>query len=154
MQFDFRSFWAFLKMLKIEVYFFLVFFCLNLQIVTNTQLMEDKLCLNELKYSREFCLSTDSEELLNDHRKYILLEETTSMNNIRTIIEVVPSMFLALFGGYWVDRYPRHIKFILSLPVIAEMTKMIILTINCYFFDLSKFSVNPFSFFQSICICP
>lgn len=140
---DFRSLWAFMKMLKIEVYFFLVFFCLNLQIVTNTQLMEDKLCFNELEYPKEFCLSTDSEELFNDHRKYILLEKTTSMNNYRTIIEVVPSMFLALFGGYWVDTYPSHIKFILTLPVIAEMTKMVILIINCYFFDLSKSISDP-----------
>lgn len=139
MNFSLHNLWEFIKLLKIEIYFFLVFFCLNLQIVTNTQLMEDKLCFNELKYSPEFCLATDANEVFSDQRKYILLEETTSLNNYRTIIEVVPSMFLALFGGYWIDSYPGHLKLILSLPVIAEITKMIILIINCIYFPSSEY---------------
>lgn len=100
--------------------------------VVTTQLVEDKLCLNNFKMDRSFC-SNITAHLDSDEIRMILLE-ADDFKNYQFLVMNAPALLLSIFVGYWLDNYPRYFKLMLILPIMGELCRLTGLLINAFIF--------------------
>lgn len=124
---------------KIGVYMLLLTFSLVPIGIASQQLNQDKACLVDLSFDREFCDNINSPAYFDDARKTMVLQRTASFTNINLIIMTVFGIISSLIYGYLLDRHRKHFKLIMSLPLIGSLISYLVWIMFCIFFDTSKF---------------
>uniref|UniRef100_T1JZL4 Uncharacterized protein n=1 Tax=Tetranychus urticae TaxID=32264 RepID=T1JZL4_TETUR len=137
------------KLLRIDVFFMLTIFALYIPSVTVTQLSQDKYCMNTYSVNESICLELETHT--NDSYtpiRNMVLEDATTLKMYSTIIVTVPGIVFSLFLGYWVDTYPGHIRYMLTLGPICGILQNLITIYQCFAFDISM-TLNYFTTFYS-----
>lgn len=129
-----------INLLRIDVFMFVYIFGYMLPNVTLNQLVQDKVCLNELKYDRNFCLNLQAAEPQFEIQKNRVLEYATTLKNYQTLIATTPGVVLSLFIGYWIDSYPSHLKYLLSAPAVGAIIQALLVIYDCIYFERRKFN--------------
>ena len=122
-----RKCWRFLCLLRIDFYFFLFLIGTYLIAIPVNQLVQDKICLNNLSLNSSICgnlndVPSDAEQL-----KLIVLEKATLIKNYQIMVSLAPGIILSLFLGRWMDLYPGHIKYLLAFPCLGEVIQSFLL---------------------------
>ncbi|XP_053211378.1 uncharacterized protein LOC128395018 [Panonychus citri] len=125
-----------IKLLRIDIYMMLFFISFSISGVSLNQLVEDKICLNELNLNQSICLNLEHTDADQEEAKNYVLSTAAVFKNYQTIISTVPGMFLSLFIGYWIDTYPSHLKYILAAPALGGTIGSLIVIYNCLHFKL------------------
>ncbi|XP_022256068.1 proton-coupled folate transporter-like isoform X2 [Limulus polyphemus] len=102
-----------LKYVTVEPLVTLIFFAFMVRGVCYQQLMLDKACYNEIRYSSDVCSN------LNDEKYKLQKDEVQRMaNNYHmgtTIVSTLPAIILSIFIGPWSDKYGRRYPLIVAL---------------------------------------
>ncbi|XP_015788663.1 uncharacterized protein LOC107365637 [Tetranychus urticae] len=130
---DSISFYKYLNLMKFD--FCLLIFAIStmLQNVVTTQLMEDKLCLNQLKLGDSFCSTFASHPNTTETQK--ILQGANSFKNWQFVIVNAPALLFSIFIGYWLGNYPRYFKLMLTAPMIGSLCLLSGLLVNTFIFE-------------------
>lgn len=136
-----------LSMLRLDVFFALYLFGLAIPHVTAAQFIQDKFCINELKTDLDMTISKclhleklgpEYEEVKNQVYAF-----STIFKNYQHLIATPPGIILSIFMGYWIDSYPRHLKYLLALPCFGGALSVLFAIYNTIYFEISMLIVNP-----------
>ncbi|XP_025017371.1 uncharacterized protein LOC107365748 isoform X2 [Tetranychus urticae] len=115
-------------------FFNLVFvFGLTIQSTVVTQMIEDKICLNQYGFRLADCADEHSDA------KIAVLREASTISSYRSILSGLPAIVTTLFVGPWINNYPNHLKLIIVMPAISSILQVMFLTGNAIFFSLGCF---------------
>ena len=131
----------FLKLLKFDIYLFLQCVAIVMQGITITQLAEDKMCINQLHFPKEYCLTLTSNHSHEASTQSILVHANT-LKNWQTAIETIPSTIIALFLSFWLQSYPHYLKTLMMIPCFGCIIQIIIFLTNAFFFKVCKYTIN------------
>ena len=131
--------WELVKLLRIDVFMMLFLVSHSISLVSINQLVEDKVCLNDLNLNRTICLNLENVSGKREQDKNYILSTAAVFKNYQTIISTAPGIFLSLFIGYWIDTYPSHLKYILAAPALGGTIGSLLIIYNCLHFKLGKF---------------
>lgn len=135
-----QVFIEFMKLTKLDPYLFLQICAIVMQGVTITQLAEDKMCINQLHFPQEYCLTITSNHSLNAKNiSNSILVHANSLKNWQSAIETVPSTIVAIFLSYWLEKYPHYMKAIMLLPNLGSILSILILLLNAFAFKVCKY---------------
>uniref|UniRef100_T1KP27 Major facilitator superfamily (MFS) profile domain-containing protein n=1 Tax=Tetranychus urticae TaxID=32264 RepID=T1KP27_TETUR len=117
-------------------FFNLVFvFGLTIQSTVVTQMIEDKICLNQYGFRLADCADEHSDA------KIAVLREASTISSYRSILSGLPAIVTTLFVGPWINNYPNHLKLIIVMPAISSILQVMFLTGNAIFFSLDPKTV-------------
>lgn len=102
-----------LKYVTVEPLVTLIFFAFMVRNVCYQQLMIDKACNNELKYSSEVCSHLNNEEYKLQKNDVQKMANNYHMGT--TIVGTLPAVILSIFIGPWSDKYGRKYPLIVAL---------------------------------------
>ena len=124
-----------IKLLRIDIYMMLFFISFSISGVSLNQLVEDKVCLNQLKLDKSICMNLEHTDNSHETNKNYIFSKAAAFKNYQTLIFTTPGIFLSLFIGYWIDNYPSHLKFILAAPAFGGTLGAFIIIYNCFYFE-------------------
>ncbi|XP_015785196.1 uncharacterized protein LOC107362613 [Tetranychus urticae] len=138
------------KLLRVDV--FLVLFNISSVIVhlSLNQLVEDKICLNELKLNQSICLNIENVDESREADKNYVLTRAAYYKNYQSLMITLPGIFLNLFVGCWLDSYPEHTKFILAVPTLGIFMDALLTIINCLQFKADYRFILIAAFFRGM----
>lgn len=107
-----------LRIFKVLLLAFSFSFSFSFVNITTIQLVQDKYCLNQLKLSAELCKGVQKDESLQKQSIEIYQAATTFVGH-QSLIFFFPGIFVSLFLGRWLDKYPHHMKYAFSGPLLG-----------------------------------
>lgn len=123
---------SFIRVLDVDVFVLLFCFSAGVMNVTATQLVQDKICLNDLKLPPKVCENIQERKDYLKQASYIY-KLTTKFSTYASLVIFIPGIFVTLLLGRWLDRYPQYTKYALIAPAIGNIihvTATIYLTLN------------------------
>ncbi|XP_015781331.1 uncharacterized protein LOC107359362 [Tetranychus urticae] len=127
-----KSFFSYLNLTKFD-YLTCIFACAFIfQGLVVTQLMEDKVCLNDLKLDPDFCRNFASHA--NSSETQEILRTANSFKRWQNFVTNAPSLVVSIFMGYWLGNYPKYFKLMMIVPFIGGIGMIILLLINLFAF--------------------
>lgn len=133
---NWKSISATLRDSQMEFFYLIFMYGLSVQSTVVTQLIEDKICLNKFGFPLNDCLADKSEN------KTLVLKETSIISSYRSILGKLPAICTTLFVGSWINNYPSHLKFIITMPCISSILQILIYIGNAIYFELGKFLIT------------
>ena len=109
-----------LETVYIDVYVFIFAFSVCITHVTGAQLIQDKICLNDLKLPLDVCRNIQERTEYTSQAVHIY-RRTTTFTTYGVLIFFIPSTLITLLLGRWIDRYPGFTKYVLLAPLIGNM---------------------------------
>ncbi|XP_015789276.1 uncharacterized protein LOC107366208 [Tetranychus urticae] len=131
-----KKLWRVLCLLRIDFFLFLFQIGTSLIAVPVNQLVQDKICLNNLFLNHSICNDITNIHPAFDDAKKDILEASTFIKSYQYIVSASPAIFLSLFLGRWMDLYPGHMKYLLSLPCFGGLIQSSILIYQVYFWQI------------------
>ncbi|XP_015781281.2 uncharacterized protein LOC107359311 [Tetranychus urticae] len=131
-----KEVWELVKLLRIDVFYFLINLCTSLPDVTGNQLMQDKYCINKYKINESVCLNMETAGPEYDTVKNDILRDTTTLKNHVSLMTTIPSIILSLILGYWIDKYPGHLRYLFGLASLANIFQFIMIIYQCLHFEM------------------
>uniref|UniRef100_T1L5G4 Major facilitator superfamily (MFS) profile domain-containing protein n=1 Tax=Tetranychus urticae TaxID=32264 RepID=T1L5G4_TETUR len=133
-----KEIFNFVKLLRIDLFFFFATLSTSLPNLALNQLIQDKFCINKYLLNKTDCFnlekSSDFETIQNE-----VLKETTSLKLYITLMTTIPSIFLSLIMGYWVDKYPSHLRYLLGVAAMANVCANIMAIYQCIYFEMDPY---------------
>lgn len=127
-----------IKLLRIDVYMALFMFGYGVYQVPNVELTQSKICLNELGQDESLCDNLSSGETSTAEIQSQVLIGATSIHNYQTLVATIPGVIQSFFFGYWIDKYPSHIRSLLILPCVGVLIQSLIMIYQCIYFDVGE----------------
>src|SRR5690625_3195282 len=95
----------FLRLLKVEPFFFLVMFMNVVKRIPLDQMIEDKICRQKYELPEDYCRRLPVMQSKDDflERKSTILAEVTHFNMYINIAITIPMLVMALFIGPFID---------------------------------------------------
>ena len=124
-----------IKQLRVEPFMFLHMFAGAVSSVTQSLLIQDKICVLEFKQSNDYCINLNKLSSDDEIQSEILVLSTT-FSLYSTIISMVPCVLWSMFIGSWCDKYIHGRKVLFCATALGAMLDMILVMINAYYFDL------------------
>ncbi|XP_015788770.1 uncharacterized protein LOC107365729 [Tetranychus urticae] len=114
----------------LECFYLIFVFGSSMQLTVVTQMIEDKICLNQYGFRLADCADEHSDA------KIAVLREASTISSYRSILSGLPAIVTTLFVGPWINNYPNHLKLIIIIPAISSILQVMFLTGNAIFFSL------------------
>ncbi|XP_074596196.1 lysosomal proton-coupled steroid conjugate and bile acid symporter SLC46A3-like [Brevipalpus obovatus] len=105
----------------LDVYVFLIAFSLGITNITSMQIVQDKVCINNLKLPREICHNIEKRPGYSKQADHIYRKATE---------------FRILFIGKLLDKYPRLLKVFFLAPLVGIATHCFLVIYNAIHFEL------------------
>ncbi|XP_053201796.1 uncharacterized protein LOC128386747 isoform X2 [Panonychus citri] len=128
-----------LSILRVDFYVALYSFGLRLPLVTYSQLVQDKYCINTLRVEVSKCLQLGSAEVEFQDLKNQVLAYSTTFAVYDMLTMSSPGIFSMIFFGYWIDAYPNQLKYLLALPALGGCLCGIMTIANVYYFNANTY---------------
>ncbi|XP_074597336.1 solute carrier family 46 member 2-like [Brevipalpus obovatus] len=123
------------RLCTLDVYVFLFCFGLAISNITGLQIIQDKVCLNELKLPPEICYNIEKRsEYVNE--AVILYKAATVFRTYENLIIFIPSILVTLCSGRLLDKYPQHLKYFFAVPVIGVIIHNLLMIYHIIHFDI------------------
>lgn len=106
------------SMIRVYLLTFLFCFSIGLTMIPASQFIQDKICLNNLALPAYVCFDIHTRTEYSKHAVDIY-QRSTSFSSLQTVITFLPSIFIAVFLGRWLDKYPRYVKYAMALPTLG-----------------------------------
>uniref|UniRef100_T1KLD2 Major facilitator superfamily (MFS) profile domain-containing protein n=2 Tax=Tetranychus urticae TaxID=32264 RepID=T1KLD2_TETUR len=130
-----------IELLRLDVYFALFLFGLAIPSVTASQFIQDKFCINQLKLDPSQCLHLETLGPEYEEIKNKVYAFSTIFKNYQHLITTPPGIILSVFMGYWIDSYPKHLKYLLALPCFGGFLSAIFAIYHVIYFELDVYSL-------------
>ncbi|XP_015786861.1 uncharacterized protein LOC107364075 [Tetranychus urticae] len=136
-----KEFFGLIKLLRIDVFFFMSMFSSLLPNIALNQLIQDKYCMNHYSANESVCLRLESSASEYDSIQIGVFKETTTLKMYITIITTIPTIFTSLIMGYWIDAYPNHLRYMLGFASAANVVQNIMVIYQCIHFETDPYSL-------------
>lgn len=137
-----KEFFGLIKLLRIDVFFFMSMFSSLLPNIALNQLIQDKYCMNHYSANESVCLRLESSASEYDSIQIGVFKETTTLKMYITIITTIPTIFTSLIMGYWIDAYPNHLRYMLGFASAANVVQNIMVIYQCIHFETGKIGIE------------
>ncbi|XP_074602727.1 uncharacterized protein LOC141856341 [Brevipalpus obovatus] len=125
----------FAQLCTLDVYVFLFIFGLTISNITGLQIIQDKVCLNELNLSWEICHNIEKRpDYVNE--AVHLYKAATVFQTYERIIIFIPSILITLFSGRLLDKYPQYLKFFFAFPIIGMILHNLLMIYHIINFEI------------------
>lgn len=121
----------------IDVYVFIFAFSVCITHVTGSQLVQDKICLNDLKLAPNVCQNIQERTEYTKQAVYIY-RRTTLFTTYAALIIFIPSTLITFLLGRWIDRYPGFTKYVLVAPLFGNLVYCASSIYQCVYFELGR----------------
>lgn len=130
-----------IKMLRIDLYVLMFAFTMGITHVTNNQLVQDKICLNDFGLPPDVCRNIQERP---DYTKeaIAIYRKTTLFSTYASLVIFIPSIVVTLFLGRWLDRYPQNLKFVLASPLLGFILYCLGCIYQCIHFKIGMNALN------------
>ncbi|XP_015785427.1 uncharacterized protein LOC107362807 [Tetranychus urticae] len=125
-----------IKLLRIDFYMALFMFGYGVYQVPIVEFVQDKICLNQLGKDTESCRSLNSGDVALADLQSQVITAATSMRNYQTLVSTIPGVIQSFFFGYWIDKYPSHIRLLLVAPCVGMFIQSTSLIYQCINFKI------------------
>ncbi|XP_015781099.1 uncharacterized protein LOC107359148 [Tetranychus urticae] len=136
-----KEVWELAKLLRIDVFFFLATLSTSLPGIALNQLMQDKYCINAYSQNESVCLDLEKAGPELDAVKNGVLKDTTTLKMHITLMTTIPAIILSLILGYWMDKYPGHLRYLLGSASLANICQHIMIIHQCLHFEMGADSL-------------
>lgn len=139
------------RRLLVEMIAFLGTSGIAVRTITQQQLLQDKLCVQEFGCSSQYCrdLNHQPDSVLKDD----ILTQFSALLTLKELTILVPHILTVLLIGSWCDRYPNGRWFCMIAGAASLLLEILLMLLNAVFFDWSYalviLSHLPSSFFGS-----
>ncbi|XP_015786751.1 proton-coupled folate transporter isoform X1 [Tetranychus urticae] len=130
-----------IKLLRIDVFFLLANILVSLPSIAFNQLVQDKICTNKFSVNETVCLNLEKSEPGYDFIRNQVLKETTSLKLYLNILTTLPSIFISVILGHWLDTYPGHLRYLLASSVFSIICQNVFTIYQCFHFQLDSYSL-------------
>ncbi|XP_074603369.1 uncharacterized protein LOC141856837 [Brevipalpus obovatus] len=125
----------FAQLCTLDVYVFLFAFGMAISNITGLQIIQDKVCLNELNLSWEICHNIEKRpDYVNE--AVHLYKSATVFRTYENIIIFIPSILVTLFSGRLLDKYPQYLKFFFAFPIIGMILHNLLMIYHIINFEI------------------
>ncbi|XP_015795793.1 uncharacterized protein LOC107372144 [Tetranychus urticae] len=131
-----KEVWELSKLLRIDVFFFLAILSSSLPGIALNQLMQDKYCINKYSQNESVCLNLETAGPEFDAVKNGVLKDTTTLKMNITLMTTIPAILLSLILGYWMDKYPGHLRYLLGVAPLAKICQHVMIIHQCLHFEM------------------
>ncbi|XP_074600108.1 uncharacterized protein LOC141854362 [Brevipalpus obovatus] len=125
----------FAKLCTLDLYVFLICFGFAITRITGLQLIQDKVCLNQLKLPANICYNIEKRPGYEKEAIKLYKAATTFRTN-ENIIVFIPSILITLFSGRLLDKYPGQMKFFLAAPGFGIILHSILMIYHVIHFEI------------------
>ena len=127
------------KQLRVEPFIFFHMFAITASQVTQSQLIQDKICVLEFNQTNDYCMNLNQLDMNSNQldTQSKILVRLTQLNLYTTFINTFPVLIWSLFIGSWCDKYIHGRKILMCFAAIGSILDMILLMINAFSFNLS-----------------
>ncbi|XP_015795633.1 uncharacterized protein LOC107372004 [Tetranychus urticae] len=136
-----KEVWEIVKLLRIDVFFFLATLSTSLPGIALNQLMQDKFCINTYPVNESVCLNLEAAGPEYDTVRNDVLKDTTTLKMNITLMTTIPAMILSLILGFWIDKYPGHLRYLLGSASLANICQNIMTIHQCLHFEMGADSL-------------
>lgn len=134
-----QDLWEIVKLLRIDVFYFLATLSSSLPNIAFNQLMQDKYCINKYFTNQSVCLNLETSGSDFNKIKDNVLADTTNLKMNVTLMTTIPSIILSLVLGYWMDKYPGHLRYLGGIAASAIICQNIMIIYQCLHYDIGKY---------------
>lgn len=128
---------SYLKVINLDIFVFLLCFGFSFTEISLNQIVQDKICLNDLKLSTDVCSNIqDREDYLT--QAIDILGKATLWKSYSSLIDCIPSILVTLFIGKWLDKNPKMMKYVLAAGPFAFFLGALIVLHQLYYFKIGK----------------
>lgn len=140
MAFSLRNAFRFICLLKVEPFVFLSLCIYIIKRIPIDQMIQDKICLQKYGMDKEYCHNLPTMKDEDDYvkKKSIILGDVTEINMLVNLINMIPTVIMAIFVGPFIDKNIKAKKLMMVLALVVSTVESILNILNCYFFNLSK----------------
>ncbi|XP_074602583.1 putative peptidoglycan muropeptide transporter SLC46 [Brevipalpus obovatus] len=139
----------------LDIYVFLFAFGIVITNITAMQIIQDKVCINDLNLPQEICINIEKRPEYSKQANHLYTTATT-FRMYEDIIIFVPSILITLFIGKLLDKYPQHLKIFFAAPLIGVTLHCFFVIYNVIYFELDYrylyLAKIPFGIFGSIAL--
>ncbi|KAI1288363.1 Proton-coupled folate transporter [Halotydeus destructor] len=126
----------FFKLLRVELVMF-VMSALIIKVTATTQLIQDKICLNDLGFAADVCrdVATSTDPKVT-HVRDAILQGANDYRLYTEAIATLPSLVVVSFLGPWTDRFSGGRKLVMVLVTSGWCLDLVATVVNIVWFDL------------------
>ncbi|XP_015781280.1 uncharacterized protein LOC107359309 [Tetranychus urticae] len=136
-----KEVWELVKLLRIDVFYFLATLSTSLPGIALNQLMQDKYCINKYSQNESVCLNLENAGPEFDTVKNDVLKDTTTLKMHVTLMTTIPAIILSLILGFWMDKYPGHLRYLSGVASLAIVCQNIMIIHQCLHFEMGADSL-------------
>ncbi|XP_015790025.1 proton-coupled folate transporter-like [Tetranychus urticae] len=133
--------WEIVKLLRIDVFYFLATLSTLLPEIALNQLIQDKYCINKYSLNESVCLNLETAGPAYDRVRNDVLKDTTTLKMHFTLMTTIPAIILSLILGYWMDKYPGHLRYLAGVASLAVICQNVMIIIQCLHFEMDADSL-------------
>ncbi|XP_074602702.1 lysosomal proton-coupled steroid conjugate and bile acid symporter SLC46A3-like [Brevipalpus obovatus] len=136
----------------LDVHVFLFAFSVAITNITSMQIIQDKVCVNDLRLSPEICHNIEKRPGYSKQADH-LYRKATEFRMYEGIMIWIPSMMVTLFIGKLLDKYPQLLKVFFLAPLVGITIHCFLVIYNAIYFELDYHHLYwaklPFGLFGS-----
>ncbi|XP_015786715.1 uncharacterized protein LOC107363947 [Tetranychus urticae] len=131
-----KEVWEIVKLLRIDVFYFLTTLSTSLPTIAFNQLIQDKYCINKYSLNESVCLNLENAGSEYDSVRNDVLKDSTTLKMHVTLMTTIPAIILSLILGYWMDKYPGHLRCLAGVASLAIVCQHIMIIHQCLQFEM------------------
>ncbi|XP_015795630.1 uncharacterized protein LOC107371998 [Tetranychus urticae] len=124
------------KLLRIDVFYFLATLSGSLPGFAFNQLLQDKYCVNKYSINESVCLNLETAGPEYDTVRNDVLKDTTTLKMYVTLMKAIPTIILSAILGHWMDKYPGHLRYLSGVASLAIVFQNIMIIHQCLHFEM------------------
>ncbi|XP_074605735.1 putative peptidoglycan muropeptide transporter SLC46 [Brevipalpus obovatus] len=126
---------SYLKVISLDIFCFIVCFTFGFSDISLNQIVQDKICLNDLHLSRDVCHN------IQDQKDYLpqaidIYTHVTRWKSYVNFIGYFPGILVTIFLGKWLDRYPNMMKYVLAAQPLGNLVCCLIVLHQLFYFKI------------------
>ncbi|XP_025018669.1 uncharacterized protein LOC107359354 [Tetranychus urticae] len=98
--------------------------------------MQDKYCINKYSINESVCLNLENAGPEYDTVRNDVLKDASTLKNHVSLMTTIPAIILSLILGYWMDKYPGHLRYLSSVASLAIVCQNIMIIHQCLHFEM------------------
>lgn len=127
----------YLKVISLDIFCFIVCFNFGFSDISLNQIVQDKICLNNLRLPPDICHN------IQDRKDYLtqaidIYTHVTRWKSYVNFIGHFPGILVTIFLGKWLDRYPNMMKYVLVAQPLGNLVCCLIVLHQLFYFKIGK----------------
>ncbi|KAF7491988.1 hypothetical protein SSS_06768 [Sarcoptes scabiei] len=121
---------------------FLLVIAYSVENLTNTVLIQDKICLESFNQSEKFCIELNQLNPIDSDEVSIkneILQQSATFKNYYNLMQAIPMIVWSFFLGSFIDQHPKTIRYIVAWINLIGFVTVLLILLEAYFINLNPY---------------